>query len=426
MSLGRAVATVGGFTLLSRVVGFVRDIVLSAVLGSGAVADALLRRLQAAELLPPPVRRGRLLGRLRAAVRARAAGPRPRRRRWPSRARPMPRCCWCCVPFSLLLMLAHAAGDGAAGARPARRRADLRHGRRVRPHHLSLSAVHLAGLALWRRAEQHRPLRPCRGHADPAQPRADRRGAGPRRRCCPTAAMPPRSASAIAGLPAMAVAADRLRARRRQHEAGAAALDRAGARGWSSSPRRSRSAAACSRSAPCSTWCGPRCCRSARSPRSTTPTASPSCRWAWSASPSARRCCRCWPASCAPARPDAAMANQNRAIEFGLLLSLPGGAGAVAAGRSDHPRAVRARPLRPRRHLAHRGRARRLRRRPARLRAGQGADARLLRPRGHARRRSTSRSRAIVVQHRAQRRLPLRHRRSPRSASRSPRRCRAG
>ena len=42
MSLGRAVATVGGFTLLSRVVGFVRDIVLSAVLGSGAVADAFI------------------------------------------------------------------------------------------------------------------------------------------------------------------------------------------------------------------------------------------------------------------------------------------------------------------------------------------------------------------------------------------------
>src|SRR5918999_4949467 len=40
MSLGRAVATVGSFTLLSRVAGFVRDIVLSAVLGSGAVADA--------------------------------------------------------------------------------------------------------------------------------------------------------------------------------------------------------------------------------------------------------------------------------------------------------------------------------------------------------------------------------------------------
>lgn len=42
MSLGRAIATVGGFTLLSRIVGFVRDIVLSAVLGSGAIADAFI------------------------------------------------------------------------------------------------------------------------------------------------------------------------------------------------------------------------------------------------------------------------------------------------------------------------------------------------------------------------------------------------
>lgn len=40
MSLARAIATVGSFTLLSRLVGFIRDIVLSAVLGSGAVADA--------------------------------------------------------------------------------------------------------------------------------------------------------------------------------------------------------------------------------------------------------------------------------------------------------------------------------------------------------------------------------------------------
>src|SRR5215213_7296496 len=42
MSLGRAVATVGGFTLVSRIVGFVRDIVLSAVLGSGPIADAFI------------------------------------------------------------------------------------------------------------------------------------------------------------------------------------------------------------------------------------------------------------------------------------------------------------------------------------------------------------------------------------------------
>ncbi len=42
MSLGRSIATVGGFTLLSRLVGFVRDIVLSAVLGSGPIADAFI------------------------------------------------------------------------------------------------------------------------------------------------------------------------------------------------------------------------------------------------------------------------------------------------------------------------------------------------------------------------------------------------
>ena len=42
MSLGRAVAPGGGFTLLSRIVGFIRDVVLSAILGSGAVADAFI------------------------------------------------------------------------------------------------------------------------------------------------------------------------------------------------------------------------------------------------------------------------------------------------------------------------------------------------------------------------------------------------
>jgi len=40
MALLRSIATVGGFTLLSRVVGFVRDILIAAVLGAGTVADA--------------------------------------------------------------------------------------------------------------------------------------------------------------------------------------------------------------------------------------------------------------------------------------------------------------------------------------------------------------------------------------------------
>ena len=40
MTLYRAFATVGGLTLVSRVLGFVRDILIASVLGSGAVADA--------------------------------------------------------------------------------------------------------------------------------------------------------------------------------------------------------------------------------------------------------------------------------------------------------------------------------------------------------------------------------------------------
>lgn len=40
MNIARAVATIGGYTLISRVLGFVRDIMVAAILGTGPVADA--------------------------------------------------------------------------------------------------------------------------------------------------------------------------------------------------------------------------------------------------------------------------------------------------------------------------------------------------------------------------------------------------
>src|ERR1700742_1197736 len=43
--LGR-IFTVGGFTLLSRVTGFVRDIILAAILGAGPMADAFFVALR--------------------------------------------------------------------------------------------------------------------------------------------------------------------------------------------------------------------------------------------------------------------------------------------------------------------------------------------------------------------------------------------
>src|SRR6476661_10593361 len=40
------ILTVGGFTLLSRISGFIRDIILAAVLGAGPVADAFFVALR--------------------------------------------------------------------------------------------------------------------------------------------------------------------------------------------------------------------------------------------------------------------------------------------------------------------------------------------------------------------------------------------
>ena len=42
MSLLRAITTVGGYTLISRVLGFIRDVLLAAILGAGAAADAFV------------------------------------------------------------------------------------------------------------------------------------------------------------------------------------------------------------------------------------------------------------------------------------------------------------------------------------------------------------------------------------------------
>lgn len=42
MTLLRAITTVGGYTLISRVLGFVRDVLLAAILGAGAAADAFV------------------------------------------------------------------------------------------------------------------------------------------------------------------------------------------------------------------------------------------------------------------------------------------------------------------------------------------------------------------------------------------------
>ena len=58
MKLFKSFATVGGFTLVSRVLGFVRDIMIAAVLGTGPVAEAFVVAFRFPNLFRPFVRRG--------------------------------------------------------------------------------------------------------------------------------------------------------------------------------------------------------------------------------------------------------------------------------------------------------------------------------------------------------------------------------
>lgn len=46
MNLARAIATVGGYTMISRVTGFVRDMLIAAVVGAGPIADAFFVAFQ--------------------------------------------------------------------------------------------------------------------------------------------------------------------------------------------------------------------------------------------------------------------------------------------------------------------------------------------------------------------------------------------
>ena len=72
------ILTVGGLTLLSRVTGFARDIVMAAVLGAGPDRGRVLRRVPAAQPFPRDLRRGRVQRRLRAGL---CAHPHARRGR---------------------------------------------------------------------------------------------------------------------------------------------------------------------------------------------------------------------------------------------------------------------------------------------------------------------------------------------------------
>ena len=225
----------------------------------------------------------------------------------------------------------------------------------------------------------------------------------------------------------MAVAAVLLRARRREHEAGAAALDRAHARGWC---KLATPVAIGGGAQPISTlldvvW-------ASLLPAGTISALYYADRIAQlplgvigiaigtALLPLLARQLRA-------GQEQSAMANQNRAIEFGLMFSLPADRWRCGCWPMPiDPHAVRARPLRPRRHAAH---AR------ARSRAyAVGLPAfmlvKALTPGFFAREDTRTplyiATTAIIAEHRAQRRLRLWHPARPGRHCARHRRSRAG
>jgi putative peptidoglycan lipid II flippase len=81
MNLLKATGTIGGLTMVSRIAGFAREMLMSRVMGASWQAGRLLRRLPPCPTPSAPVRRGRLLGGFRAALQQRLHGEDGERKR---------------------------------------------------------------------------------------------------------------------------------------------------------------------------------------------------------------------------------------------------------------------------------------------------------------------------------------------------------
>ena len=185
--LGR-IFTVGGLTLVSRLTGFVRDIVLAAVLGAGPVADAFFVALR----LPNHFRAIFAEGAFNAAFVP--AYARIRQQQGADPAQLFADRIFALLLASQLVLLAIAlvftpGVIGPAGAGLRQGLGTVCAGGRSDADHVSVSAVGLAGDALRRHPQRARPFCGRRRGADPAQ-HLDGRDARDRSRSSRRPAMP--------------------------------------------------------------------------------------------------------------------------------------------------------------------------------------------------------------------------------------------
>ena len=165
--IGR-IFTVGGLTLLSRLTGFARDILLAAVLGAGPVADAFFVAFR----LPNHFRAIFAEGAFNAAFVPAYARIRAHRR--PGLGQAVRRSHLHAPARQPVFVVGRRAGvharrDLGAGAGICARIRSVHAGGRAHPHHLSVSAADDAGDALRRHSQCAAALRRRRRGADPAQ-----------------------------------------------------------------------------------------------------------------------------------------------------------------------------------------------------------------------------------------------------------------
>ena len=101
MTLGRAIATIGGWTVLSRLTGLVREMLVARYLGAGAVADAFFVAFRFPNLFRSLFAEGAFNAGLRAAVRRQAGSARARRP--PANS---PNSCFAVLTVALILFVA--------------------------------------------------------------------------------------------------------------------------------------------------------------------------------------------------------------------------------------------------------------------------------------------------------------------------------
>ena len=173
-SLIASVATVGSYTMISRVLGFLRDMMMAALLGAGPIADAFLVAFK----LPNFLRRLFAEGAFNAGfvplfARTLEGEGKAVARDFAGQAQAVLLAVLIPLVIVAIIFMPWIIRVMTPGFEVGSERYEA--AGRSFPHHLLLHPVHLAGRPLWRHLELARPFRCARGSTHHPEPLPDRR-----------------------------------------------------------------------------------------------------------------------------------------------------------------------------------------------------------------------------------------------------------